>query len=92
MKEEGYHGRWARPELRIRVLACCAQCSQLCTDALPRLGLEDMLCLEIQDWEDTRDDALTFKGSAGLAGSNYTPILKHETVKLRMASSVAASK
>lgn len=48
-----------------------------------------MLCLEIQEWEDTRDDALTFKGSAVLAGSNYTPILKHEMVKLSVVSSVA---
>lgn len=59
------------------MLACCTQCSQPCTDALPRLGLETVLCLEVRDWEGTRDDALTFKGSAGLAGSNYTPILKH---------------
>lgn len=51
-----------------------------------------MLSLEIQDWEDTRDDALTSKGSAALAGSNYTPTLKHEMVKLSMVSSVAASK
>lgn len=51
-----------------------------------------MLCLEIQDWEDTRDDALTFTGSVVLAGSSYTPILKHEIVKLSMVLSVAASK
>ena len=84
--------RWARPEIKTQALACCAQCSQLCTDALPGLGLETMLCLEIQDWEDTRDDAVTFKGSAGLAGSNYSPTLKHEMVKLSMVLSAAVSK
>lgn len=51
-----------------------------------------MLYLEIRDWKDTRDDALTFKGSAVLAGSNYAPILTREIVKLSMVPSVAASK
>lgn len=50
------------------------------------------LCLEIQDWEDTRDDALTFKGSAVLAGSNYSPVVNHEMVKLSMVSPVAICK
>lgn len=91
-REEECHGRWAKPGIRVRELACCAQCSQLCTDALPRLGLEIMLCLEVWEWEDTRDDTITFKGSEVSAGSNYTPGLKREMAKQSLVSSVAASK
>jgi len=55
--EEDCHGRLAKPEIKIQALACCARCSQLCIDALPRLGLETVLCSETEDSEDTRDDA-----------------------------------
>lgn len=51
-----------------------------------------MLCLEVWEWEDTRDDTITFKGSEVSAGSNYTPGLKREMAKQSLVSSVAASK
>lgn len=69
-----------------------------------QLHIGTMLCLEIQHWEDTRDDALISKGLAVSAGNTYIPVLKHEKVntyipvpkheteKWSIVSSVAASK
>lgn len=51
------------------------------------LHIGTMVCLEIQHWEDTRDDALISKGLAGSAGSTYTPALKQETVEYSLICS-----
>lgn len=46
------------------------------SELMPFLGWDlKPRCLEIQDWGDTSDDALSFKGCAVLPASNSTPIL-----------------